>query len=73
MYVCERCLIAIENHEGEQPHKRATDIPEVLIYYGFYNDNGDFEETDDLNKQEEHIKCEFCEEMIPVSEAIEIM
>ena len=70
MYVCERCLRAIEDHNGEQFCRRARDIPEELIHYGFYNDDGDFVED---KYCDEHIVCEFCEEMIPTTEAIEIM
>lgn len=70
MYVCERCLWAIENHNGEQFHRRARHIPEELIHYGFYNDEGDFVEDKCCD---ENIVCEFCEEMIPITEAVEIM
>ena len=70
MYVCELCLRAIEDHNGEQFCRRAIDIPEELIHYGFYNDDGDFVEDKCCD---EHIVCEFCEEMIPTTEAIEIM
>ena len=70
MYVCERCLRAIEDHNGEQFCRRARDIPEELIHYGFYNDEGDFVEDKCCD---ENIVCEFCEEMIPITEAVEIM
>lgn len=70
MYVCERCLLAIEDHNGEQFCRRARDIPEELIHYGFYNDEGDFVEDKFCD---ENIVCEFCEEMIPITEAVEIM
>lgn len=70
MYVCEGCLRAIEDHNGEQFCRRAIDIPEELIHYGFYNDDGDFVEDKCCD---EHIVCEFCEEMIPITEAIEIV
>lgn len=70
MYVCERCLRAIDDHNGEQLCRRVRDVLEELIHYGFYNDDGDFVED---KYCDENIVCEFCGEMIPITEAFEIM
>ena len=64
--VCGQSRTITENNFTEEQ----CISPEELIHYGFYNDEGDFVEDKCCD---ENIVCEFCEEMIPITEAVEIM
>lgn len=66
MIVCERCLAAIECHEGNQIQKKIDYFDDVNIVYGYYDDNGEFVEDEYSN--EEYVFCEWCNEYEPIED-----
>ena len=68
MLVCARCLQAIESHEGKQETKPLAN-PD--IHYGFYNADGSFTETALFEGDgEDYVECEWCGEMIPITDDV---
>lgn len=67
MVICENCLRAIENHEGNQS-SRKLDAADKIVY-GDYDTEGNFIEDE---SGEEYIYCEWCNEYISLDEAYEI-
>lgn len=76
MIVCERCLEAIESHEGYQRQIKAQ-ATECERVYGYYKDNGEFVKEDDMddddnNYVEEFVWCEWCESYELIENCYEI-
>lgn len=76
MIICERCLEAIESHEGRQRKMSAQDM-NCEIVCGYYTENGDFIQEDemdvnDTNYVEDYVWCEWCESFELVAECYEI-
>lgn len=65
MIVCERCLEAIESHEGKQI-KKECEPDDTKVVFGDYDDEGNF--VEDEYGSEECVWCEWCEEYHPIAD-----